>query len=69
MYSIDVHHDPVDSQKSKVAVLLSTKLQLYQGLNITDGENRGRRRRGPRKSEAGYDVIRMSKVPPKWNAH
>lgn len=61
VYSIDVHQDALDPQKSKVAVLLSNKLQLYQGINIEEGL---KKKKGARKA-IEYD-IRKSKVPPKW---
>ena len=63
VYSIDVYHDPVDQEKSKVSVLLSNKVQLFQGINFEVVKKKGRRG-APRKTSE-YD-IRFSKVPPKW---
>ena len=61
VYSIDVHHDELDENKSKVSILLSNKFQLFQGINPMDAK-KGRRRST---KSVEYD-IRRSKVPPKW---
>ena len=70
VYSIDVHHDPNDEEKSKVSVLLSSKLQLFQGLSVDKAapKGRGRGRASVKTMSLEYD-IRKSKVPPKWNKH
>ncbi|UPQ98144.1 WD40 repeat domain-containing protein [Chloropicon primus] len=74
VYSIDVHEDPDDREKSKVSVLLSNKLQLFQGVNLMPGDggssrgSRGTRRTSVKSMSSEYD-IRKSKVPPKWVGH
>ena len=65
VYSIDVYHDDLDEEKSKVAVLLSDRLQLFSGIQPLESGGRG----GKKGSKKGVEYdIRLSKFPPKWKS-